>query len=255
MAFRDQCRRPLVLVLIVLVPAYVILWSVAETKPTPRTIELAGGAWVTTTMKALHGPGMAALMIAFLAALVGVFVTHSAREGDRRLVLAGFRAHEAMTARLLVMIAATTLAVAVSAAIMAIVFTPASWPSVLTALLLTGLIYAAIGALVGTLLDKLPATYLILFLIMTDFGVVQSPMFHASPVRLAWLLPGYALDRLLYAGAFSAGFPAAGVLLLALGWLAALALALFLVLGRTLGTRHAVRRTGSSNLEGSKHEL
>ena len=50
MAFRDECRRPLVLVLIALVPAYVILWSVAETKPTPRTIELAGGAWVTTTM-------------------------------------------------------------------------------------------------------------------------------------------------------------------------------------------------------------
>ena len=252
MAVRDQCRRPLVLVLIVLVPAYVILWSVAETKPTPRTIELAGGTWVTTTMKALHGPGMAGLMIAFLAALIGVFVTHSAREGDRRLVLAGFRPHEAMTARLLVMVGATILAVGVSAAVMAIVFTPASWPSVLTALLLTGLIYAAIGALVGALLDKLPATYLILFLIMTDFGVVQSPMFHASPVRLAWLLPGYALDRLLYAGAFSPTFHAAGVLLLAFAWLGGLSLAVFLVLGRALGTRGALERTGSSTPGGSK---
>jgi hypothetical protein len=128
MAFRDQRRRPLVLVLIVLVPVYVILWSVAETKPTPRTIALPGGEWVTTTMKALHGPEMASLMIAFLAALVGVFVTHSALQGDRRLVLAGFRAREAVLARLLVVTAATLLAVAVSAAIMAIVFTPASWP-------------------------------------------------------------------------------------------------------------------------------
>jgi hypothetical protein len=252
MAFRDQSRRPLVLVLILLVPAYVILWSVAETKPTPRTIELAGGASVTTTMRALHGPGMAGLMIAFLAALVGVFVTHSALEGDRRLVVAGFRAHEAMVARVLVMIGETILAVAVSAAFMGIVFTPASWPSVLAALLLTGLVYAWIGAIIGALLDKLPATYLILFLIMTDLGVVQSPMFHASPVRLAWLLPGYALDRLLYAGAFSPGFYAAWVLLLALGWLAALALALFLVMGRALGTRGALQPTGSSNLGGSK---
>jgi hypothetical protein len=252
MAFRDQCRRPLVLVLIVLVPAYVILWSVAETKPTPRTIELAGGAWVTTTMRALHGPGMAALMIAFLVALVGVFVTHSALEGDRRLVLAGFRAHEAMVARLLVMAGATILAVAVSAAIMGIVFTPASWPLVLAALLLTGLVYAAIGALVGALLDKLPATYLILFLIMTDLGVVQSPMFHASPVRLGWLLPGYALNRLLYAGAFSTGFHSLGVLLLALGWLAALALTLFLVLGRALGTRGALQPARWLKLGGSK---
>ena len=237
MAFRDQRRRPLVLVLIVLVPAYVILWSVAETKPTLRTIELPGGEWVKTTMKALHGPGMAGLMIAFLAALVGVFVTHSALQGDRRLVLAGFRAREAVLARLLVVTAATLLAVAVSAAIMATVFTPASWPPVIAALLLTGLIYAAIGALVGVLLDKLAATYLILFVIMTDLGVVQSPMFHARPVKFAWLLPGFPLDRLLYAGAFSHSFNAIGELLLALGWLTALAGVVYLVLRRALGTR------------------
>ena len=44
MAFRDQRRRPLVLILLVLVPAYVILWSVAETKPTPRQ-SAAGEPW------------------------------------------------------------------------------------------------------------------------------------------------------------------------------------------------------------------
>lgn len=237
MAFRDQRRRPLVLVLIVLVPAYVILWSVAETKRTPRTIELAGGEWVTTTMKALHGPGMAALMIAFLAALVGVFVTHSALQGDRRLVLAGFKAREAVLARLLVMLAATLLAVAVSFGIMAIVFTPATWLAVIAALVLTGLIYAAIGALVGALLDKLAAVYLILFLIMSDLGVVQSPMFHARPVRLAWLLPGYPLDRLLYAGSFSHSFHAAGDLLLTLAWLVVLSLVVYWVLRRAVGAR------------------
>ena len=237
MAFRDQRRRPLVLILLILVPAYVILVSVAETKPTPRTIGLAGGEWVTTTMQALHGPGMAGLMIAFLAALVGVFVTHSALQGDRRLVLAGLRAREAVLARLLVMSAATLLAVTVSTAIMAIDFTPASWGPVLAALVLTGLTYAAIGALVGALLDKLPAVYLILFLVMTDFGVVQSPMFHATPVSGAWLLPGYPLDRLLYAGAFSPTFHAGGELMLALGWLAALATAVYLVLRRAVATR------------------
>jgi hypothetical protein len=237
MAFRDQSRRPLVLILVMLVPAYVILWSVAETKPTPRTIALPGGEWVTTTMKALHGPGMAGLMIAFLAALLGVFVTHSALQGDRRLVLAGFRPREAVQARLLVLGATTLLAVGVSTAIMAIDFTPASWLLVIAVLVLTGFTYAAIGALIGTLLDKLPATYLILFLVMTDLGVMQSPMFHTSPVSFAWLLPGYPLDRLLYSGAFSHGFHAAGDLVLALGWLAALSLAVYLVLKRAVGAR------------------
>jgi hypothetical protein len=237
MAFRDQRRRPLVLILIVLVPAYVILWSVAETKATPRTIALPGGEWVQTTMKALHGPGMAGLMVAFLGALVGVFVTHSALLGDRRLVLAGFRPREAVLARLLVVAAATLLAVAVSALIMAIVFTPASWLPVIGALVLIGLVYAAIGALVGTLLDKLPAIYLILFLIMTDLGVVQSPMFHTTPARFAWLLPGYPLDRLLYSGAFAHSFRAVGALVLALAWLGVLALAVYLALRRAVGSR------------------
>jgi hypothetical protein len=237
MACRDQRRRSLILVLLVLVPEYVILWSVAETKPTPRTISLSGGQWVNTTMKALHGPGMAGLMVAFLAALVGVFVIHSALQGDRRLVLAGLRARQVILARAIVLAGATLVTVLVSAAMLALVFTPASWPPVIAALMLTGLVYATVGAVVGALLDKLPATYLILFLVMTDLGVVQSPMFHATPTRVAWLLPGYPLGRLLYAGAFSHGFHATGVLLIALAWLGALMAAAFVVLRRTVASR------------------
>jgi hypothetical protein len=237
MALRDQRRRPLVLVLLVLVPAYVILWSVAETKPTPRAIELVGGVWVRTTMKALHGPGMAGLMVAFLAALLGVFVMRSALAGDRRLVVAGFQARDAVLSRLLVLIGLTLVAVVVSAIMLGLVLTPASWPAVIAALVLMGFVYAAIGALVGALLDKLAATYLILFLVMTDLGVVQSPMFHATPGSYAWLLPGYPVDRLLFAGAFSPSFQATGALLLTLAWLAALSMAVVVVLRRAVGVK------------------
>jgi hypothetical protein len=236
MAFRDQRRRPLVGILLVIVPAYVILWSVALTKPTPRTIGLPGGVWVATTMKALHGPGMAGMMVEFVAALVGVFVMQSALQGDRRLIVAGFRSGEAVLARLIVLVAGTLLAVVVSASVMAVDFTPASWLPVIAALALAGLIYAAVGALAGALLDKLPATYLILFLVMTD-SIVQSPMFHATPGRLAFLFPGYAPDRLLYAGSFSPTFHAGGELLLAVGWLVALTTAVFVVLRRAVGAK------------------
>jgi hypothetical protein len=108
---------------------------------------------------------------------------------------------------------------------------------VIAALVLMGLTYASIGALIGALLDRLPAIYLILFLVMTDLGVVQSPMFHVTPGRLAPLLPGYAADRLLYAGAFSPGFYAAGELLLAVGWLTALSLAVYVALKRAVTAR------------------
>ncbi len=235
MAFRDQLRRPLVLILLVLVPAYVITRSIAETLPTPRRIGLPDDVWVTTTMKQLHGAGMGGFAIAFCAAVVGVFVMQSALQGDRRLVVAGYHPGQTVIARLLVLVAATGLVVTVSAVTTALNFTPSYWPPFLTALLLLGLSYAAIGALAGAVLDKLAATYLMLFLVMVDVGVVQTPMFHETPPGGAWLLPGYGPSRVMYDGAFSGIFHAWGALVIGMGWLAVLGAAVYLVLKRAVG--------------------
>ena len=234
MAFRDQVRRPLVLILLVIVPAYVITRSIADTLPTPRTIGLPGGVVVTTTMSDLHGAGMGGLVVAFVVALVGVFVMQSALEGDRRLVLAGYRPGETVIARLLVLSAATALVVAVAAIVTALNFTAASWLPMIAGLALIGMIYGAIGALAGAVLDKLAATYLILFLVMTDLGVVQSPMFHTEPGSLAVLLPGYGPSRLMYEGAFSTSFHAGGELALGFAWLGALSVVVYLMLRRAV---------------------
>jgi hypothetical protein len=235
MAFRDQLRRPLVLILIVVIPAYVITRSIAETLATPRTIGLPDGVYVTTTMKQLHGAGMGGVVVAFVAALLGVFVMQSALEGDRRLVVAGFRPGETVLARLLVLLSGTALVVAVSAIVTVLNFTAEDWPALIASMLLLGLIYAEIGALAGALLDKLAATYLMLFLVMTDIGVVQTPMFHVTPPRLAALLPGYGPSRVMYDGAFSTTFHATAELALALGWTTALAIAVALLLRRAVG--------------------
>jgi ABC-type Na+ efflux pump permease subunit len=235
MALRDQLRRPLVLILLVLVPAYVITRSIAETLPTPRRIGLPNGVWVTTTMKDLHGAGMGGLAIAFCAAVVGVFVMQSALQGDRRLVVAGYRPGETVVARLVVLGLATALVVTVSAVTTALNFTPASWPPLLAALVLLGLIFAAIGALAGAVLDRLAATYLMLFLVLVDVGVVQTPMFNETPGRFAWLLPSYGPSRVMYDGAFSETFHAWGALVIGIGWLAALSVAVYVVLRRAVG--------------------
>ena len=237
MAFRDQMRRPLVLILIVVIPAYIITKSIAQTLATPRRIGLPDGVFVTTTMKDLHGAGMGGVVVAFVAALLGVFVMQSALQGDRRLVVAGFRPGETVLARLLVLIAGTVMLVVVSAVVTALNFGAASWLPLAASLMALGLIYAAIGALFGALLDKLAATYLMLFLVMTDLGVVQTPMFHVTPGRLAVLLPGYGPSRVMYDGAFSKTFHAGPELLLSLGWTAALAIAVAVVLRRAVGDR------------------
>ena len=236
MAFRDQRRRPLVLILLVLVPTYVITKAIVDTRATPRQIALPGHVWITTTMKAMHGPEMAKFSVAFVAALVGVFVMQAALAGDGRLVVAGFRPRETVLARLLVLVSAVGVVAAVAAGLIDLEAAPVSWPPVIGALVLVGLIYGAIGTLAGALLDKLAATYLILFLVMADLGVVQTPMFHAAPSRLAVLLPGYAPTRLMLDGAYSQTFTATAELLLAIGWVVALAATVYFVLRRRLGT-------------------
>lgn len=238
MAFTDQRRRPLLLILLVIVPAYAITRSIAITPATPRQILLPGHLFITTTMKVLHGAVMAGNAIAFVAALCGVFVMQAALQGDRRLVIAGFRPSETVIARLLVLAAATALVVLVSMAVTAVSFTPASWSPFMLAPLLTGLIYAALGALAGALLDKLAATYLMLFLALTDLGIAQNPMFGSgSPRWWAALLPGYGPGQMMLDGAFSPSFHAAGPLAIALGWTLALTLTVGYVLRRAVGTR------------------
>ena len=240
MAFRDQLRRPLVLILLIAVPVFIVILSVAKTQPMPRRFELPGGAWVTTTDKALHGPEMAKITVAFVAALVGVFVMQSALTGDRRLVASGYRLGETILSRLSVLAAATVVVVAVSALALRVGFTPVAWPLVIVALLLTGLIYGAIGALAGALLDRLAATYLMLFLAMSDLGVVQTPMFHARPARFSWLFPGYAPTGVMLEGSYSTSFHTVSDLVLALAWTATLTIGVYFVLRRRLGVKERV---------------
>lgn len=238
MAFTDQRRRPLLLLLLVIVPSYVITFAIVTTLETPRRIGLPGDLWITVTLKELHGAVMAGDAIAFVASLCGVFVMQSALQGDRRLVVAGFRPGETVIARLNVLAAATALVVVVSMGITAANFTPASWiPFALGALLL-GLIFAALGALAGALLDKLSATYVMLFLVMADLGISQNPMFGSgTPRTWATFLPGYGPGRMMVDGAFLPSFHAAGALAISLLWVVALTATVGLVLRRAVSSR------------------
>lgn len=219
MAFRDQRRRPLLLIVLVIFPAYAVTRGIAVTQPTPRQIGLPGGLTIVTTMKDIHGAVMAGMAIAFVAALCGVFIMQAAIQGDRRLVLAGFRPFETILARIAVLAAATTLVVVVSLVVTGLNFTPNAWLPFAAAGILTGLTYAALGALAGAVLDSLAATYLMLFLVLTDLGIVQNPMFGSgNPRWWAGLLPGFGATRVMVDAAFAPGFHAPKDLLVALAW-------------------------------------
>lgn len=237
LGFREQARRPLLLVLLVGLPFFFITRAIAQTEPLPRTIGLPGGGEVLTNMRDIHGADMAAITIAFLAGLVGVFMMRSARQADRRLVVAGFRPAEALAPRLLVLATATALVLAVSVAVTALSFTPKQWPAFIAGNLLAGLIYAMLGALAGAAVGSLGATYLMLFGAMLDLGIVQNPMFGSgAPPGWGAVLPGYGPGRLIVDAAFSSDFHAWTALAVGLGWTLALAVVLLAVLSRLVGT-------------------
>ena len=237
MGAREQRRRPLLLFLLAVFPIYLVTRSVAITQATPHQIGLPGGLELVTTMKDLHGAVMAGIAITFAVGLCGVFVMQSAIQGDRRLVIAGFGAGETAIARLLLLAADAVLVVAVSVAATSYFFTPEIWVTYVASAVLLAVIYGALGALFGALLDKLAATYLMLFLVMTDLGIVQNPMFgDGVPGRLSILLPGYGPMRQMVDGAYSSQFHAFGPLALGIGWAVVVVAAVYLKLRRQLGT-------------------
>ncbi|MBW8059354.1 MAG: hypothetical protein FVQ78_03285 [Solirubrobacterales bacterium] len=240
MGFREQARRPLLLILLVAVPFLFISWMIAVTEPIPHLIELPGGRYRLTTMKELHGAVMVPITVGFLAGLIGLFVVQSALASDRRLVLAGFSPGEAILPRLVVLVSGTLVVLAVSLGVTTIDFIPVSWLPFVAGNLLAGLIYGAIGALAGALIGRLGGAYLMFFLPMLDIGIAQNPMFfHGPPPGWATVLPGYGPTRVLIDGAFSPTFHAGAPLAIALLWLAGLSLALVVLLRRSVGGRTA----------------
>ena len=235
LGFREQARRPLLVVLLVALPFFFITRAIAQTEELPRRIGLPGGGEVLTTMRDIHGADMAAITVAFLAGLVGVFVMQSARQADRRLVVAGFQPYQALAPRLFVLAAATALVVAVSVAVTALSFTPSLWTAFIAGNLLVGLIYAMLGALAGAAVGKLGATYLLLFGAMLDLGIVQNPMFGSGePPAWGVALPGYGPGRVIIDAAFSDHFHAWGALAIAVAWTFTLAVAVLFLLGRVV---------------------
>jgi hypothetical protein len=235
LGFREQARRPLLLVLLVAVPFFFITKAIASTRPLPRRIGLPGGHEVLTTMRDIHGALMAAIAVAFLAGLCGAFIVRSARQADLRLVVAGFRPVEALLPRMLILSAATFVVLGVSLAVTALSFTPHSWLIFAAGTLLVGLTYACIGALAGALLGQLGATYLVFFLGMLGLGILQNPMFGTgTPTGAAVIFPDYGAVRVIVDGSFSSSFSAWAQLALALGWLGVLVAATTLVLRHML---------------------
>lgn len=214
-----EYRRNLVMwVLLLVVPVVLITLSFAVTPATPTPVAV-GGVTRMIAMVDLHGAIMVPITVAFLAGLAGLFVVLGSAEGDRRLVLSGFRPSEVLGARIGVIALAALLTAGVSLGVTAVDFLPRSWVVFVGASLLVALTYGMLGVLVGPLVGRLGGLYVMFLVPMIDVGIAQNPMFGAALPSWGRFLPAHGAVQVLLDGAFAGSFTASGGLAQALGWL------------------------------------
>ncbi|MEX2324040.1 MAG: hypothetical protein WEA29_09765 [Acidimicrobiia bacterium] len=228
--------------LLVGLPLFFITLSIAVTPDDPAPVELVVNGQSSISILSttdVHGAIMVAITVAFLAGLAGLFVVLGSVEGDRRLVLAGFKPREVLVSRLGVITLAAVLVSAVSLAVTAASFQPRVWVTFAGATLAVAVTYALIGVVVGPLVGRLGGLYLMFLLPFLDVGLAQNIMFDAAPPSWAAWMPAHGAVRLLIDGAFTPTFDEAGGLVLALGWLLGLAAAAAAIFQRTSAPRNA----------------
>ncbi|MFI2368094.1 ABC transporter permease [Streptomyces sp. NPDC018833] len=244
MGLREAARNRVLWVLLIAVPVIFVLLAVATTPDESTTISvrendqtLMGEFWLPD----VHGGTMAPIAIASLATLAGLFTVLDARAGDRRLALAGFRPLSLLTARLTVIALGALVATAASLVVTATVFDARQWSWYLAANILIALTYALIGVLLGPLFGRVGGVLIAFLLPFIDVGIEQSPMLHPTPPAWAHALPGYGASRVLTDAALTPGFDETQSLLIALLWLAGLALAVTLLFRSTMRPAGAAR--------------
>lgn len=221
-AFVDYRRNPALWVLLVFIPIGFITLSFYVTPATPTPVEVVEQGRSTVEMISMvdvHGAIMVPITVAFLSGLAGLFVVLGSADGDRRLVLAGFRTGEVLFARIGVVAFAALLTTGVSLAVTAVDFSPESWAPFAGANVLVALTYGLLGVVVGPLVGRLGGLYLMFLVPFLDPGLGQNVMFSAAPPAWGRYLPAHGATRVLLDGAFSPSFDEVGGLLLAFAWL------------------------------------
>lgn len=219
MSVREFARTPVLLALLGFLPVYVIgvfVWLVPDST-IPLTI---GGTTVTAEMASYAAAFMTPVTVAILSGIVGLFLMQTSQMADSRLRLAGYRARELVTARVVLLTAGSVVVTGASLAVTLSVFTPENVVAFAGAAVLMGVTYGILGVIVGIALDRLPGVYVMLFAPMVDILMFQNPLATDSPTWTT-ILPAHFTTNALMNAAFTAegsldDFFAAGVYVLAL---------------------------------------
>jgi hypothetical protein len=88
--------------------------------------------------------------------------------------------------------------------------------------------------LIAPIFGRVAGVFIAFLIPFLDVGIGQSPMVRVEPAVWATYLPGYGGYRILIDGGLTAGFDETRALLIAVGWLAALAAVAIVLVRRTI---------------------
>ncbi|WP_408958484.1 hypothetical protein [Natrinema sp. 74] len=202
MGARQIKRTPVLIGLLVALPAYLVGVFTIVAPDSRVAFELEGGETVRVTLTEVFPAFTTPMVAALLAGIAGLFLIQSTADADARLVTAGYRPLEVVLARLALLAGVSAIATLVAVSVLRVAFAPDRLGWFAVAVLLTALIYGTIGVLVGTLLDRLPGVYLVLFGSMIDLFLFQNPMATETPA-VARVAPGHYPLRLAMDAGFS----------------------------------------------------
>lgn len=233
----EYVRTPLLLVVLILVPADLVGVITSESVSKPIEIVVPSVGNVTAMLPNVIGTLTAPLAVTVVGGVLGLFVMQSARAADARLAIAGYRAPEIILARFGLLAVGCVLVVAVAEGILLTQFVPDRPWLFGVALLTAGLTYGMVGMVVGLTIDRLAGVYVMLLVPMIDFVLFQNPIGMGTETGEG-LLPGHFVAKAAIDASFGSGF-AIQSLAFALGYLAVLCALVSIVFYRSVTTAHA----------------
>ena len=235
MTVREMARNRFALILLLTVPGLFFALVYLTMGDNPVAFKLASVSEdaiveVSAQKQSLIFIGVAA--VGLLTSFLALNLIQKGADGNRRLILCGYRPSELILAKLGVLLCVVVLISVYVGTLLLPFFRPANFPLVIAGLALAGVVHSCYGLLVGALVRReLEGVLLIVLLVNIDAGWLQNPIFYAEAQNKALIrfLPAYFPSQASIVAAFtehSISGAAAGSLIYS-GALLSIALAIY----------------------------
>lgn len=207
MSVKENIRNPVLLVLSIFLPMYLIgVINFAIPDESMRVMLPTGGGDTAVEMglKNLYGIIMASSAVALVGGLTGMFVIQRVKQADSRLVVVGYRPSELIGARFLFIGLMVSAVVGITVAFLTLFVVPELVSWFVLGILLVSLIYGMAGILVGVVFNRLAGTYIIIFSPILDILVFgYSSVVNTDVDPWFKLLPSYHPLQVMFDSAFT----------------------------------------------------